>query len=399
MASGKSGSANEAADGLRVVRATWAIALVLLLVLGVSASTASAAPLSMTFTEARANVGVQLSDAALFEAPDTAPFEAQIDPVSGSITAGVLKVPQFFTHITEPIVADVTVDFKIGEIDGSFNQATGALTLAGEAGGTLTAQSGTFAGEECIVAADPSPLILTTAGSSGGTSPRSGAPFTGGLNGAGAIAGEWTHMDAEPVDSGDSDNVSFCNNVETRIGGVGGVWLEQDDIVAPSAPQLTSTDPGSPSSSGTPRIRGSAEAGSTVRVYAGPGCAGTPVAAGSATELGSPGIAVAVAKGVTAAFSATATDAAGNTSACSAPISYTHIAPPVCKVPKLAGKTLKVAKRKIKAADCKLGKVRRPKGQKGKVRPVLVVKSSNPAAGATPANGKVHLRLGPKDGR
>jgi hypothetical protein len=42
------------------MRATGTIALVSLLVLGVCASTASAEPLSMTFTEARANVGIQL---------------------------------------------------------------------------------------------------------------------------------------------------------------------------------------------------------------------------------------------------------------------------------------------------------------------------------------------------
>ena len=378
------------------MRARGAIVFVLLVALGACASTASADPLSMRFTEARANVGVQLSDAALFEAPKTAPFGAQIDPGSGSITAGVLGVPQFFTHITEPIVADVTVDFKIGEIEGSFNQATGALTLQGDAGGTLTAQSGTFAGEECTVSSDPSPLVLTTAGSSGGPSPRSGAPFATGLAGAGAIAGQWTHMDATPVEPGNGENVDFCNNVETRIGGAGGIWLEQEDVIAPAAPQLTSTDPASPGSSGTPRIRGAAEAGSTVRVYAGSSCTGAPLATGSAAELGSSGIAVAVAEGSAAAFSATATDAAGNTSACSAPISYRHLKTARCVVPNVVGKKLKAAKRKIRAAGCKVGKVRKPKRVKGQGRRVLVVKSSNPAAGATPASGKVHLKLGPK---
>lgn len=400
MAARESGSAGETAVGRRRMRSKGAVALVLLAALGVCASTASAAPLSMRFTEARANVGVQLSDAALFEAPATAPFGAQIDPGSGSITAGVLGVPDFFTPITEPIVADVTVDFDIGEIEGSFDQATGALALEGEAGGTLTAEGGSFDGEECIVSTVPEILELSTAGSSGGTSPRFGAPFTAGLAGAGAIAGQWTHMDATPVEPGNSDNVSFCNNVETRIGGSGGVWLEQDDVVPPAAPQLTGTNPASPGAIGRPQILGAAEAGSTVRLYAGPGCAGTPVATGSAAELGSPGVEVEVAEGVTAAFSATATDAAGNTSACSAPISYTRLKgdppPPACIVPKLAGKTLKTAKKKLKAANCKLGKVRKPKRVKGKGRQVLVVKSSNPAPGARPADRKVHLKLGPK---
>ena len=85
-------------------------------------------------------------------------------------------------------------------------------------------------------------------------------------------------MDATPVNPGDTDNVNFCSNVETRIGGQGGIWLrQQGDIAPPSAPQLTATDPASPGSSGTPRILGAAEAGSTLRIFAGPGCTGAPV--------------------------------------------------------------------------------------------------------------------------
>jgi PASTA domain len=294
---------------LREMRALGTVALALLVALCVCAATASAAPLSMTFTEARANVGVQLSDATLFGPPDVAPFSAQIDPASGSITLGALEVPRFSTHITEPIDADVTVDFEIGLIKGSFNQATGALSLNGNAGGTLTATNETFEGEECTVSTEPSPLVLTTAGSSGGTSPRFGAPFTAGLTGPGAIAGEWTDMHAEPVEPGNTENVDFCNNVEGRIGGPGGVWLEQKGSVAPPPPP-----PPPP--------------------------------------------------------------------------------PAVCTVPKLAGKTLARAKAALKAANCKLGKVHRPRHLKGRGR--LVVKSSNPAAGAKPASGKVNLRLGPK---
>jgi len=200
------------------------------------------------------------------------------------------------------------------------------------------------------------------------------------------------------------EGVSVCETVDERIEGPGGIWLEQQgDVVAPSAPQLTSTDPGSPNSCGTPRIRGAAEAGSTVRVYAGPNCAVTPVASGNAAELASPGIRVEVGEGVTAAFSATATDAAGNTSACSTSISYTRPPhgdpppPPGCIVPKLVGKKLARAKTALTTAGCKLGTVRKPKGKgKGKGRRPLVVKSSDPAAGARSASGNVDLTLGPK---
>ena len=381
-----------------MMRTTGTIALFFVLALGACASTASAAPLAMTFTEDRANVGSQLFDEAMFTAPATAPFAAQLDPGTGLITAGALRVPQFSTHIPDFGGTDVSVDFDIGTITGSFAQATGALVLGGTAGGTLKAD-----GKECTVSTTPAPLVLSTAGSSGGTTnPRSGVPFTHGLTGAGAIAGQWTDMSATPVSPADT---TVCETVDGRIGGPGGIWLVQKgDVVPPAAPQLTSTDPASPGASGTPRIRGAAEAGSTVRVYAGANCTGAPVATGSAAELGSPGIAVAVAKGVTAAFSATASDAADNSSACSASISYTRPQddgpppppPPACVVPQLVGKTLARAKTALREAGCKLGKVRKPHRPKGKGRWALVVKSSNPVAGESPANGKVHLKLGPK---
>ena len=386
----------EAAVGRRVMRATGAIGLVLLLALGAWASTASAEPLSMTFTEGRANVGAdQLTDDSLFGPPKTAPLEAQIDS-GGSITGGFLAVPQFSTSIVDPVVADVAVDFEIDVISGDFNQATGALTLQTTTGGTLTAN-----GKECAVSTSPPVLTFSTltAASTEG-SPRSGVPFTHGLTGAGAIAGQWNDLTATPVIPG--EGVAVCEVAEEAMEGPGGFWFEQaGDAVPPSAPQLTSTDPASPNPSGTPRIRGTAEAGSTVRVYAGPSCAGAAVATGSASELGSPGIRVEVGEGVTAAFSATAADTAGNTSACSAPISYTrppHGDPPRpagCIVPMLVGKKLARAKTALTAAGCKLGTVRKPKG-KGKGRRPLVVKSSSPAAGARSADGNVDLKLGPK---
>lgn len=44
------------------------------------------------------------------------------------------------THVTGLFEGDVTVDFGIGTIDGTFNQATSALALEGEAGGTLASE-------------------------------------------------------------------------------------------------------------------------------------------------------------------------------------------------------------------------------------------------------------------
>lgn len=79
-----------------------------------------------------------------------------------------------------------------------------------------------------------------------------------------------------------------------------------------------------------------------------------------------------------------------------APVVPPPLPPPTCKVPKLAGKKLAQAKSLLKSANCKLGKVKKPKAKKGHKLPPLVVKFSTPGAGAAPAGGTVDLKLGPK---
>lgn len=186
------------------------------------------------------------------------------------------------------------------------------------------------------------------------------------------------------------------------------------DELVPAAPTLASTSPASPAESFLPQVLGTAPAGSTVRIYAGTACAGAPVGSGSAEQLAAPGIQIPVPAETTREFSATATDAALSVSACSAPISFTNTAkfvppvnpeepppppppppPPACTVPKLAGKTLARAKAALVRASCRFGKATKPKRRQGQRAPKLVVKRSNPAAGASTA-GKVNLRLGPK---
>ncbi|HEX4463258.1 MAG TPA: S8 family serine peptidase [Solirubrobacterales bacterium] len=194
----------------------------------------------------------------------------------------------------------------------------------------------------------------------------------------------------------------------------------------PSAPQLESTLPASPANDNNPKIRGTAEAGSTIRIYSGTTCSGSPIATGSGAALESPGITVGVLDNSISHFSATATVSATNESACSNSIAYTEVTPiveelprgtvekteaairaanppaaaaqpskPACKVPALAGKSLGQAKAKLAAAHCTLGAVSKPKARKGHVVPPLVVKSSNPAPGSL-SSSKVDITLGPK---
>lgn len=199
------------------------------------------------------------------------------------------------------------------------------------------------------------------------------------------------------------------------------------DLTPPAAPVLTTMSPPSPSASTTPRIVGEAEPGSAVDVYLGADCEGSPLTGGSAAGLKSPGILVNVSPNSIVTYSADATDAATNASACSAPISNVNVTPfvpideggdvpppidvppdrktpnpfelpppiPTCTVPKLSGKTLARAKTALAGAPCPLGKVTKPKARKGRRLPSLIVKSSSPAAGAVTA-GPVNLTLGPK---
>jgi subtilisin family serine protease len=203
------------------------------------------------------------------------------------------------------------------------------------------------------------------------------------------------------------------------------------DTDPPEAPMLTSL-PVSPAADGSPRILGTAEANSIVRLFSGPACAGAPMAVGTAAELESPGFVVSVPAGTSTEFTATATDMAENVSECSEPISYTNstkiivigpveviteplreppptvtapaaiVPPPVipsCKVPKLAGKTLAQAKAALAGAGCRVGKVTKPKARPGQKPAALIVKSSSPAAGSLASGDIVGLTLAPKPKR
>jgi|GEM_PF-2384923 len=116
---------------------------------------------------------------------------------------------------------------------------------------------------------------------------------------------------------------------ETR--GVGSLSVTIDTAPA-LPPSVNSTMPGSPGMSSAPLVKGTAEAGSTVRVYTNSTCTSAAVS-GSAATFATPGISVPVALSSTTSFFATAVDLAGNpASACSpTSVSFTQdsVAPPV----------------------------------------------------------------------
>jgi beta-mannanase len=89
------------------------------------------------------------------------------------------------------------------------------------------------------------------------------------------------------------------------------------DYTPPAAPTVSSVSPASPANNNSPAVIGSAEAGSTVKLYTNNTCTSAVAATGSAAAFASPGLTVSVANNTTTTFYATATDAAGNTSSCS----------------------------------------------------------------------------------
>jgi hypothetical protein len=94
-----------------------------------------------------------------------------------------------------------------------------------------------------------------------------------------------------------------------------------EDSSAPGSPQLGKPSPGSRANDNLPRISGSAEAGSQVRLFDNGSCSGSPVLTGSSGELAA-GMAVSVADDSTTTFAATAVDSAGNSSPCSSGVDY-----------------------------------------------------------------------------
>jgi hypothetical protein len=96
----------------------------------------------------------------------------------------------------------------------------------------------------------------------------------------------------------------------------------------------------------------------------------------------------------------------GGTSAASAADRFTYTAPttapttPACVVPKLKGTKLKAAKKKLKKANCKLGKVKHMQGKKARKGKRAEVIGQSPKPGKVLAPGaKVNVKLTPLSGR
>jgi hypothetical protein len=155
----------------------------------------------------------------------------------------------------------------------------------------------------------------SAAGSTFACSIDTGTPNFAPCSGPGA-----THTPATPLANG-----SYTFRVRATAAGITDPTPATSNftvnVPVVAAPSLTATSPASPANANSPRVLGSAEASSQVRIFSTPDCSGTPLATSTAAALASPGITVAVVDNSTTVLRATATLGV-NTSVCSAPITY-----------------------------------------------------------------------------
>ena len=170
---------------------------------------------------------------------------------------------------------------------------TRAITGTAEAGSTVNV----YATNDCT---------------GGSVASGTAAAFGGaGLNPADVTDNTTTSYTAKATDA--AGNQSGCSSAVAYV----------EDSAAPSAPSALSTTPASPANNNDPRVTGTAEAGSTVNVYATNDCTGGSVASGTAAAFGGAGFDPPnVADNSSTSYTARATDAAGNQSACSSAVGY-----------------------------------------------------------------------------
>jgi hypothetical protein len=129
------------------------------------------------------------------------------------------------------------------------------------------------------------------------------------------------------LSAGDDTTTTFTAMAFDALGnasGCSGGVTYVEDSTAPVAPVWIGTTPPSPSRAGTPTLQGTAELGSRVDLFIDAACGGAIAATTTATGSGTFSFQVSVADNSTTAFSARATDAAGNVSLCSTAIVYIH---------------------------------------------------------------------------
>jgi hypothetical protein len=153
-----------------------------------------------------------------------------------------------------------------------------------------------------------------------GTADCSGAPIATGPEAVFSSTGIAAHV-------GNDTTTTFHATVTDEAGNVSACSTDAityvEDSTAPAPPDLAATNPVGPANDNNPEILGQAEVGSTVNIFLTPDCSGAPLVSASQSDFALSGLTVPVVDDSVTVIYATATDAAGNESACTIdPVTY-----------------------------------------------------------------------------
>jgi hypothetical protein len=157
------------------------------------------------------------------------------------------------------------------------------------------------------------------------TGPLAGKSATPAGLPTGGVAGDGSHVfftSEERVTEGDLD--AETDIYDRFSGGTLLVSTGNSAPLGPPTPAQLGTDPASPGASLTPRVKGQSDPNTAIKIYSTSDCSGPPIATGTSVAFGGAGISVGVAAGSMTSFRATATDLSGDTSPCSAAVTYTQ---------------------------------------------------------------------------
>lgn len=238
-------------------------------------------------------------------------------PVLGSGSASAFSSPGI--AVTVPDNSTTTFRARATDALGNVSACSSTSVSYLEDSQPTTAPTITATDPSSPSGTDTTPKVIGTASAETDAvtvyaSSNCGGPVAGNgtrtaFSGAGievsVVADATTPLSARAVD--EAGNLSACSN---SLG-------YRHDSQPPNAPTFSATSPTSPSPTNNPRLIGSAEPGSTIRIYADPACASQPASSGVAAAFGFPGLSVSVPADSTTIFRATATDDVGNTSPCS----------------------------------------------------------------------------------
>lgn len=222
--------------------------------------------------------------------------------------------------ISVSVADDTSTAFHARATDASGNVSgcSGAFTFVEDSTAPAApAMTGTTPGSP---ANDNAPSVLGTAEASSTVRIYTDATCSSAVAATGSATGAGSFSIVVPVSN--DTTTTFRARALDQAGNVGpcaatGVTYVEDSS-APAAPSSFALTPASPANNNAPWLSGSAEAASTVRIYTTSGCTGTVAGTVTATGGGTFSVSLAVGNDSSTTFHATATDASGNVSACSA---------------------------------------------------------------------------------